>query len=287
MSVLITNIQRTSLHDGDGIRTTVFFKGCTLDCPWCANPENISPKIEYYFEEKNCIKDNFTCLCNKDCTIISDCTDYSSVSCPIGAINTFGKEYTEEDLYNELLKDKIYYSISNGGITFSGGEPLLQLYKLEKLLKKLCKDKINTAIETSLFCPDNLLKEVINYISFFYVDVKSLEKNIVENMLGGNLELYLHNIDTLFRYSKNIVFRLPLVKNITVTENSLNLLNTFLSNYRPLRVEYFSVHNLAKEKYKKLKKSFIHFSEVDEAYKENLKSICKMNKIEYKELKIG
>lgn len=287
MSVIITNIQRSSFHDGNGIRTTVFLKGCTLHCPWCANPENISTNKEYYLEEKNCIKENLTCMCNRNCPILSSCTDYSSVSCPVGAIEKIGEEYTQEDLYYELLKDKVYYSTTNGGITFSGGEPLLQLYKLENLLQRLKQEKINTTVETSLFCPEKNLTKIIEYISFYYVDVKSLEKSIVENVLGGKIELFFQNLDLLFKCSENIVFRLPLVKDITVTDNSLKLLDSFLSNYKPLRVEFFNVHELGKEKYKKLKKQFIHFEEIDNKYKESLKAICLKNNISCKELEIG
>ena len=132
MKVRITNIQRFCLSDGPGIRTTVFLKGCNLNCPWCANPEN----IEYEFNDY--IKDN-------------------------GEKGIFGYDIELENLFEEIMKDKEYYKMNNGGVTFSGGEPLLQIKRLEPILKKLKENKINICFETALNIPKDLLLIAIKY----------------------------------------------------------------------------------------------------------------------------
>ena len=143
MSILITNIQRFSLHDGPGIRTTVFTKGCTLHCPWCSNPENLTPAIQNYVKKD---KDGH-----------------------VEETGTYGKWYSPEKLYDEIVKDKIFYGDIEtdssldfealpGGVTFSGGECLAQIKELEPVLKRLNEEHIHTAVESCLFVPDELDK---------------------------------------------------------------------------------------------------------------------------------
>ena len=139
MTVRITNIQHFSLHDGPGIRTTVFLKGCNLTCPWCCNPENINYEIEYYIED--------------------------------GIEKEFGYDISLEDLEKEILKDQVYYE-NDGGVTFSGGEPLLQIKLLEPLLKSLKEKEINICFETALSVPLENLKLAIEYADELFIDVK-------------------------------------------------------------------------------------------------------------------
>ena len=119
MKVRVTNIQRFCLNDGPGIRTTVFFKGCNLKCPWCANPENIEYEIQEFYNPNT------------------------------NERGTFGYDIELEELERQLLKDESYYNMSQGGITFSGGEPLLQFHKLEPLLKRLKEKNIHLCVETA------------------------------------------------------------------------------------------------------------------------------------------
>ena len=121
MKVRVTNIQRFSLQDGPGIRTTVFLKGCGIRCPWCSNPENMDYEKENYFDKN------------------------------INQEETFGIDIELDDLEREIIKDEKYYQLNNGGVTFSGGDPLLQFDKLEQLLENLHKKKINICVESSLF----------------------------------------------------------------------------------------------------------------------------------------
>lgn len=213
--ILISNIQRFSLQDGPGIRTTLFLKGCNLRCPWCANPENLENNI------KKIVKDNREYI--------------------------FGYYMEVEKLKEELIKDKSYYELNNGGVTFSGGEPLLQFKKLEKLLIELKSENINMCIETSLFAPKEMLEIAIKYIDEFIVDVKILDKNICKKVLGGNINNFYQNLDELFSKKKNINIRIPVTKEFTFNEKE-DIIN-LLKKYSPKKVEIFKIHNLAEKKY--------------------------------------
>ena len=212
MKVRVTDIQHFSLHDGPGIRTTVFLKGCSLRCPWCANPECISPQIE----EK------------------------------------FGYDIALKDLEKEILKDEPYYK-TGGGVTFSGGEPLLQIEQLKPLLKSLKLKNISICFETALFVPQKNLNVANDYADEFIVDVKMLNPENTKNILKGDINRYLANLKYLDL--NKTTFRIP------VTEFSLQDMNAILDlikKYPPKKVEIFKLHNLAKRKYAILNKEYYH-----------------------------
>lgn len=221
MENLITNIQRFCVDDGSGIRTTVFMKGCTIHCPWCANPENLKSHSEVYQE--------------KDCK------------------GVYGKYYTPEELVNELLKDKAYW-MDDGGVTFSGGEALMHAVYLKKVFEILKKNKINIAIETALFVKLEYLKMLVEYIDLIYVDVKILNTVMCKKVLGGDVELFLTNFEYLYNTlsHEKIVFRIPCAQKYTMTnDNKFELIN-FLSKYRDISIEVFNLHRLGEGKYKSL-----------------------------------
>lgn len=220
MSVRITNVQHFCLHDGPGIRTTVFLKGCNLNCPWCANPECISHDIE----------------------------------------GEFGQDISIEELEEEILKDKPYYELNDGGVTFSGGEPLLQIKELKVLLVSLNNQDIHVCFETALFVNKDLLKLAIPYVDEFIVDVKVLTQDKCKSIIGGNVSVYLENLKLLFSEEKSVTFRIPVCKPVLDYKN-INLILELISEYSPSNVEIFKVHNLARDKYAKLNKEF-YFSDV-------------------------
>lgn len=223
MSLLVTNIQRFSVDDGPGIRTTVFLKGCNLRCPWCCNPENINPYIE----------------------------------------GIYGKEFEINNLFEILLKDKEFYKASGGGITFSGGEPLLQAKELQFILKKLKKEEINVAIETSLFCPPEFIYLVKDYINLFIVDIKILDSQKCQEYLGGDIRVYYKNLEILLKSrEKNFIFRFPMIKPLTFNQENLRNLYDFIRKWQIKYLEIFNVHNLAEEKYKSLGKIPPQFKKV-------------------------
>ena len=230
MKVIISNIQRFSLHDGPGIRTTVFFKGCNLKCPWCSNPENINFNIQKYMEN--------------------------------GEKKYFGYEISLKELEKEILKDKNFFE-TGGGVTFSGGECLLQFENIEPLLKKLKKNNINICVETALNVPSNLVDIALKYVNNFYIDIKILGKNSI-NLIGLNSSLYEKNLKKVFLKNKNVIFRIPLVKKYTYTVENKKSIISFLSKYKPSKVEIFSVHNLGEKKYKLLNIKPLKFDNLDE-----------------------
>ena len=217
MTVRITNIQHFSLHDGPGIRTTVFLKGCNLKCPWCANPECISSEIQ---EE-------------------------------------FGYDISLDRLENEIVKDKPFYE-TGGGVTFSGGEPLLQIDNLEPLLKSLKDKNINICFETALFVPEKYLKTAEKYGNEFIVDIKMVDHENCRKVIGGKIDQYLDNIKLLDL--NKTTFRIPITKfSLKDTEEILDLLR----NYKPKHLEIFELHNLARSKYDILNKEQ-YYEKVDD-----------------------
>ena len=237
MKVIVSNIQRFCLHDGPGIRTTVFFKGCNLRCPWCSNPENISFDIEEY--------------------------NYNNQK------GEYGKEYTLDELKKEILKDKNYYE-NDGGVTFSGGEPLFQMKNIEELLNELKKEKINICIETALTVPKELVRIALKYVDEFIIDIKILD-DTSKDKINGNPELFLDNLEEVFKNKKNVKFRIPLVHDYTYTEKNINKIIEVLKRYNS-KVEIFKTHNLSEKKYETLGLKQNKFKEISD---KEIEDLCK------------
>lgn len=222
MSVLVTNIQRMCFDDGPGIRTTVFIKGCSIHCPWCSNPENISFHSEPY--EKN------------------------------GVSGIYGREYSSSDLTELLLKDRGFWE-SDGGVTFSGGEALMQAEGLSDVLAQLKHHNIHIAVETALFVPADKIQLVLPYIDYFIVDIKILEQSACYEVLGGDIELYKDNVKTLYQSGKLKLFRIPCCPEYTFTDTNQILLQEFLKQYPDISVQLFAIHDLGTGKYESLHRS--------------------------------
>lgn len=218
-NVLVTNIQRFSLHDGPGIRTTVFLKGCSLRCPWCANPENLRMCPEPY------IKD--------------------------GVSGEYGRYVNCEELYGELVKDRMFY-VEGGGVTFSGGEALLQIDRLEPLLIRLKEERIHMCVETALFVSEEQMALALKYIDMFYVDIKLLDAAACRRVLHGDLKCYERNLRSLFSSDIPVVFRIPIIGGYTDGIENLDRVERLLKQFRPLKVELLKEHNLGAKKYETL-----------------------------------
>lgn len=259
MSILVTNIQRMSLQDGPGVRTTVFLKGCSIHCPWCANPENLKAVIEYYYNEDKCAGKSQTCFYFPECSfckenkenMIITKSDYNN--CLSHAVGRYGQYYDTEELYYELVKDQAYWQ-PDGGVTFSGGEALLQIKELMSLLEKLKENKIHLVLETALFVPSNHVKIALKYFNLFYVDVKILEPDLCREVLGGDIEQFSNNVRLLAESGAQIVFRIPCSEEFTMTETNKKLLLAFFDKFPDYPIEIFNLHNLGDKKYKTLGK---------------------------------
>jgi glycyl-radical enzyme activating protein len=217
------NIQRFSLHDGPGIRTTVFFKGCGLRCPWCSNPESQSSERELSHYEDKCVKCG-TCIkiCPQKAVSLSDgkiivdrikcdrcgiCTEF----CLHDAMKILGFNKNADEIMKIIEKDTVYYSESGGGVTFSGGEPLLQTKGIIELNRR-CKEKdINTAVETTADVSERVFEEATKDIDLLLIDVKSADKDILFQTTGGILERITNNIIGAVSKGKNIIARVPVI----------------------------------------------------------------------------
>lgn len=234
--MIITNIQRFSLHDGPGIRTTVFLKGCSIRCPWCSNPENINHQIESY------VKD--------------------------GKEGFYGKEYSVDEVLKEVLKDKIFYE-DNGGVTFSGGEALLYAKELLPLMQQIKQNNISIAVETCLFVPSAYLEMVIPYVDYFYVDLKVMDKERCSFLLKGNLELFKSNLAILAK-SKKFNVRIPVIYGYTDDEDNIKCIINVIREYRSSikKVGLIKGHNLGDNKYISLGKDVPQKAEVSDLFLE-------------------
>ena len=234
--MIITNIQRFSLHDGPGIRTTVFLKGCSIRCPWCSNPENINHQIERY------VKD--------------------------GKEGFYGKEYSVDEVIKEVLKDKIFYE-DNGGVTFSGGEALLYAKELLPLMQQIKQNNISIAVESSLFVPSSYLEMVIPYVDYFYVDLKVMDKERCSFLLKGNLDLFKSNLAILAK-SKKFNVRIPVIYGYTDDENNIKCIIDVIREYRSSikNVGLIKGHNLGDNKYISLGKDVPQKAEVSDLFLE-------------------
>lgn len=246
-SILVTNIQRFSLHDGPGIRTTVFLKGCSLCCPWCANPENMKGEMEQYTKD--------------------------------GRAGIYGKWLSCDEVYQEVMKDRIFYEVKpgvtwaldTGGVTFSGGEPLLQAEALVPLLERLMESGIHICVETALFIPRELLRAVIKYINLFYVDVKILDETRCREILHGDLRSYEKNVEALFFERRPVVFRVPVIGGFTDSVENQRKITAFLKQFQPIKVELIKEHNLGRSKYMSLGRQALELNSVTD---EDMRDFC-------------
>lgn len=264
MKAKICDIKRFAVHDGDGIRTTVFFKGCPLKCIWCHNPESISflPEIAY-FEAKcvncgECVKicpnsahkivDGKHIFNRELCTGCGECEKV----CLGSAITFYGKEYTVDELLPLLLEDRDFYE-NGGGVTLSGGECLAQADFSAELLKRLKEENINTAVDTSGFTTKAVLDKVIPYTDTFLYDIKAIDEEVHKKCTGQSNKVILENIKYLDSKGKAIEVRYPFVPNYNDTE--AEKIADFLKDIKNLKkVKVLPYHNYAGSKYKSLGK---------------------------------
>ena len=243
MNGLIFDIKEFALRDGEGARTTVFFKGCPLRCIWCHNPEGLSSTPELYELSEGCVECG---LCRLPCTH-EECKLYGRCLhvCPKNLLREVGKKYTSEELSQKLLAQKPFFDQMGGGITLSGGEPLLQAEFCVSLLEHL-KGKIHTAIETSGYAEASDFLRVIHLCNFVMMDIKLMDDDAHRRYTGVSNARILQNARLLMESDVPHLFRIPLIPGITDTEENLRAIAAFLGN-EPL--ELLPYNDLAPAKY--------------------------------------
>ena len=261
--MLITNIQRFSLHDGDGIRTVVFLKGCNLNCRWCHNPETISKEKQVLFRKSKCIQcrscDNACKKLNGNFIILDNIPEIDvscmsclkcAASCPTEAMEILGKDYSIDDLYDVLIRDKEFYDQSNGGVTFSGGEPLLQAYDLVPLMQKLRNDNISICIDTAGYVSWESFQIVLPYVRNFLFDIKCMDDELHISGTGASNALILDNFKKLYAAGGRIIVRIPVIPGFNADESNIRKIAGFIENYPNIEnVELMPFHATAFHKY--------------------------------------
>jgi len=269
---LIFDIVRGSLVDGPGIRTTVFFKGCNLKCAWCHNPESQSFEKQMFFYKDKCIscgKCKEICPHHLEkCYYCGKCELY----CPQNARQICGKEYFAEEVLKEILKDKSFYENSNGGVTFSGGESMLQIDFLEEILKKCKENGIHTAIDTAGAVPWKYFERVMPYTDLFLYDVKCISDDLHIERTGVSNKLILENLKKMSdnilsgNYKGDIIIRIPVIGGFNDNIHEMHKIVEFLKDIKYKYVELLPYHKIGEHKYEALNMDSKNFSVPEKEY---------------------
>ncbi|MFV0262763.1 MAG: [formate-C-acetyltransferase]-activating enzyme [Kluyvera sp.] len=231
----IFNIQRYSLNDGQGIRTVVFFKGCPHTCPWCANPESMSARIETVRRESKCLH---CATCMRD-----------AEECPSGAWENIGRDVTLEALEREVLKDEVFFRASGGGVTLSGGEVLMQAEFAARLLQRLQRWGIRTAVETAGDTSPRRLLRLARACDEVLFDLKIMDPEQARTVLNMNQPRVLENFRLLVAEGITVIPRLPLIPGFTLNEENVTQILAFLAPLPIDEVHLLPFHPYGEPKY--------------------------------------
>jgi pyruvate formate lyase activating enzyme len=262
----VFDIKKYSIHDGPGIRTTVFFKGCPLSCQWCHNPEGQALGRQRIFRENRCIRCG-ACLAacaqgaifwdgdgpptdsGEKCILCGACV----AACFAEAREIVGREMTVAQVMQEIRRDLPFYDESGGGVTFSGGEPLMQPGFLLALLRACGEEEIHTAVDTCGFAAWDTLDRIRRYVDLFLYDLKLVDDARHRTYTGVSNELILNNLQALSQRGHDIILRVPLVPGVNDDEESIRQIGIFAAKLPHLRqVDLLPYHHTAIEKYERL-----------------------------------
>lgn len=264
MKAVVFDIKRFAVHDGPGIRSTLFLKGCPLNCKWCHNPEGISAGEMLWYFPNQCLRcGDCVPVCpvgaltledeiriDRDrCTLCGLCTD----TCPTGALHILGHEMDLDEIEKELLRDAPFFEESEGGITLSGGEPLMQADAAVELLRRMKGRGIHTAVESCLLVSRETLERVMPLTDFFMADLKLIDPEAHKAHTGAANEEILENIRVLADSDREVLIRVPVIPGFTDGEENLKGIASFLASLsRRLPVELMNFNPLARDKFRVL-----------------------------------
>jgi pyruvate formate lyase activating enzyme len=285
---LITEIQRYSIKDGPGIRTTVFMKGCTLECSWCSNPEAISPHPELLINHRLCVHCGdcvpvcpthaFTLVdatldFNRElCDACGDCVS----CCPEGALEIVGRGMSLEQVVDEVLRDEVFYQVSEGGVTFSGGEPLLQPGFIGSVTEQLHDKNVHIGIDTAGNVPWDSFEMVLPYTNLFLYDLKFIEGAKHEHFTGVENRMILENAQKIAESGVAMIVRMVIIPGVNDSLEEFRGMTEFVQSLKVVeQIDLLPYHKLGMAKYARLGKSYLH-NDLKTPDKAHLEALRKM-----------
>jgi pyruvate formate lyase activating enzyme len=262
---VVFDIKRFAIHDGPGIRTSVFLKGCPLNCLWCQNPEGISGQITLWYFRSRCIRcgdciascpedalsadhraSHFIRIDRSRCTSCGECVKV----CPSTALSFVGKRMEHREVVEELRKDETFYRSSGGGITLTGGDPFSQTAFSRTILQEVKKSGIHTAVETCLLAPREDLESLLPHVDLFLVDLKIDDPEQHRRYTGASNERIKENFSWLARNHRDIVVRIPIIPGYTDSEENLRRIGSYVAGIDSgIPIELVNFNPLARDKY--------------------------------------
>jgi pyruvate formate lyase activating enzyme len=287
---VVFNIQRYSIHDGPGIRTTIFLKGCPLSCLWCQNPESQSHKLEIFYNEEKCVgcgrciavcpekaikmlDNGKTATARKLCTGCGKCVE----ACPENAREHVGKFITVREAFDEAMKDEIFYKRSGGGVTLSGGDPFAQPEFSAGILK-LCKEAgVHTAVDICGYTQWKIMEPIMPYVDLVLYDLKHMDSAEHRKLTGVPNNLILENIKKIHKLNKTIFIRIPVIPGLNDSIQNIEATADFIvKELDPsVQVNILPFHRLGESKLVQLEKPFVRLTAEppDENYMTHLKEV--------------
>ena len=297
---IVFNIQRFSIHDGPGVRTTIFFKGCPLRCLWCDNPEGQKAAPEMVFWKERCILCE-TCvgicphnaiktarrkskiIVKSRCTVCGRCLD----TCYSRALEQTGRYVSIDEVLEEVNRDRIFFEASGGGITASGGEPTAQPEFVVELLRRCKERQIHTAIETCGYAEWSILEKVLKYTDLVLYDIKEMDPVKHKEFVGVHNDLILENARKISSDLIPMVVRIPIIPGYNDSERNIEATGRFISELRRVsEVNLLPYHRFGEAKYKRLGLKY-ELKELKPPREENIKSIREAMESYGLEVKIG
>jgi pyruvate formate lyase activating enzyme len=263
ISGIVTNIQRCSTEDGPGIRTTAFLKGCPLSCIWCHNIETINPNPQIVWYGVKCIGDQ-ACIeaCPNDvleltkdgmlinrekCEVCGACED----ACPTGAMKLMGQKWNAKDLVQELIRDKIFFTTSGGGVTLSGGEPTYQPDFVIEVAKGLKKEDVHVALDTCGYCSQKILEKILPHVDLVLYDLKLMDSEKHLEFTGVPIQLILENARIITEKKVPVWIRTPIIPKHTDFEDNIHAISRFIIENMPTveRYDLLAFNKMCIDKY--------------------------------------
>ena len=299
---IITNIQKYTIHDGPGIRTEIFFKGCSLRCLWCSNPEGLEARQELGYYPSKCLGADKCGWCAKACPHppeknhvsslffnsrgCSDCLKCAD-ACPGNAIKLWGRKMTVDALMREIMKDVEFYERSGGGVTLSGGEVMLQWEFAARLLSACREYGVHTCVESALNVPTEHMERVYEFTDMVITDIKHMDSGKHRSFTGAGNELILRNIKRTVELGKPLIIRTPVVIGCNADEENIRATGAFIRDElkgRILQYQLLPYRKMGTEKYECLNKPYPMADYIPperEVWEKHLHELAEMLRNEY------